>query len=105
MASTDGCIQVLLNGEIYNWRELRAELESAGHVFASQSDTEVVVQGYQAWEEALIPRLRGMFAIAVWGMPGASVSCWCGTSWARNRSSIDPPKPGWILRPVSRRLP
>lgn len=66
MASTDGNIQVTFNGEIYNWRELRAELENAGHTFTSQSDTEVLVQGYQAWGKALIPRLRGMFAIAIW---------------------------------------
>lgn len=66
MASADGSIQVTFNGEIYNWRELRAELESAGHAFTSQSDTEVIVHGYQAWKEALIPRLRGMFALAIW---------------------------------------
>jgi len=66
MASADGTIQVTFNGEIYNWRELRAELEAVGHSFASQSDTEVIVQGYLAWQEDLIPRLRGMFAIAIW---------------------------------------
>ncbi len=66
MANADGSIQVVFNGEIYNWRELRSELLEAGYAFSSQSDTEVIVQGYQAWGEALIPRLRGMFAIALW---------------------------------------
>ena len=66
MASGDGRVQVIFNGEIYNWRELRRELEAEGCSFASQSDTEVIVHGYQAWGEGMIPRLRGMFAIAVW---------------------------------------
>ena len=66
MASADGSIQVVFNGEIYNWRELRTELQAAGYTFSSQADTEVIVQGYQAWGEGLIPRLRGMFAVAVW---------------------------------------
>ncbi|NTW87559.1 MAG: asparagine synthase (glutamine-hydrolyzing) [Desulfobulbaceae bacterium] len=66
MSSADGSIQILFNGEIYNWRELRAELEASGYPFFSQSDTEVILRGYEAWVEALIPRLRGMFAIAIW---------------------------------------
>jgi asparagine synthase (glutamine-hydrolysing) len=66
MSNEDGRIQVLLNGEIYNWRELRAELISAGHTFSTQSDTEVIVKGYKVWEEALVAKLRGMFALAVW---------------------------------------
>lgn len=66
MASADQSIQVVFNGEIYNWRELRQELAAGGHTFTSQSDTEVIVQGYRAWGENLIPRLRGMFAIAIW---------------------------------------
>lgn len=66
MPSPDGLVQVLLNGEIYNWRELRSELIAGGYLFTSESDTEVVVHGYRAWGEQLIGRLRGMFAIAVW---------------------------------------
>lgn len=66
MASTDGSIQVTFNGEIYNWRELRLTLEESGHAFISQSDTEVLVRGYEAWGDELIPRLRGMFAVAIW---------------------------------------
>ncbi|MCB2263620.1 MAG: asparagine synthase (glutamine-hydrolyzing) [Candidatus Thiosymbion ectosymbiont of Robbea hypermnestra] len=66
MSSEDGSVQVIFNGEIYNWRELRGELEGADFGFGSQSDTEVIVQGYRVWGEDLIPRLRGMFALAIW---------------------------------------
>lgn len=66
MPNEDGTLQVVLNGEIYNWRELRAELAARGHTFRSQTDTEVVVHGYEAWGEELFARLRGMFAIALW---------------------------------------
>lgn len=66
MASVDGSVQVIFNGEIYNWRELRKELEGLGFFFVSQSDTEVIVCGYQAWGEAVMSRLRGMFALAIW---------------------------------------
>lgn len=66
MPSPDGRLQVTFNGEIYNWRELRAELEREGQAFVSQSDTEVVVKGYARWGLDLLPRLRGMFAVAIW---------------------------------------
>lgn len=66
MGSPDGRFHVVFNGEIYNWRELRSELEHAGISFSSQSDTEVIVQGYRYWGEQLLSRLRGMFAFAVW---------------------------------------
>jgi asparagine synthase (glutamine-hydrolysing) len=66
MSDIDGRVWVVFNGEIYNWRELRKELEGVGFAFVSQSDTEVVLHGYRAWGEALIPRLRGMFAVAIW---------------------------------------
>lgn len=66
MPSRDGRVQVVFNGEIYNWRELRDELARAGHEFATQCDTEVVLVGYQAWGLDVVPRLRGMFAVAIW---------------------------------------
>jgi len=66
MGSDDGFVQIVFNGEIYNWRELRAELEVQGVSFNSQSDTEVILQGYRVWGEGLIPRLQGMFAFAIW---------------------------------------
>jgi asparagine synthase (glutamine-hydrolysing) len=66
MSSSDGGVHIVFNGEIYNWRELRRELESAGCSFVSQSDTEVILQGFRVWGDGVIPRLRGMFAIAIW---------------------------------------
>lgn len=66
MPNEDGLIQVLLNGEIYNWRELREELVAQGHRFRSMSDSEVLSHGYEEWGEALFGRLRGMFALAIW---------------------------------------
>ncbi len=66
MASEDGRIQVVFNGEIYNFQELRKELEDKGHRFRTRSDTEVIVRGYQSWGTEVVHRLRGMFAIAIW---------------------------------------
>lgn len=54
------------NGEIYNFADIRRELERAGRVFTSQSDTEVLLQGYEEWGPGVIDRLRGMFAFAIW---------------------------------------
>ena len=62
----DGTVWVVHNGEIYNYRELRTELEAAGHRFSSSSDTEVIVHAYEAWGEDHVERLRGMFAYAVY---------------------------------------
>ena len=67
MLSVDRSVGVLFNGAIYNFRSLRAELERCGHRFRSQTDTEVLVYGYQEWGiDELLRRLRGMFAIAIW---------------------------------------
>ena len=66
MPNESESVQAVFNGEIYNFKELRAELERKGHRFRSRSDTEVLVHGYEAWGDALPEHLDGMFAFAVW---------------------------------------
>ena len=62
----DQTVWVVFNGEIYNYRELRRELEAAGHRFYTSSDTETIVHAYEEWGEAAFARLRGMFGIGLW---------------------------------------
>jgi len=59
-------VWVVFNGEIYNFEELRAELESFGHVFRTRSDTEVIIHGYKQWGTGVLSRLNGMFGLAIW---------------------------------------
>jgi len=66
MVSADGRLVVTFNGEIYNYRQLRSTLEARGHVFTSQSDTEVLLHLYASKGEAMMHDLRGMFAFAIW---------------------------------------
>lgn len=66
MAGEGGRVQLVINGEIYNFRQLRAELEAAGCRFRGSGDSEVVLALYLRHGEAMLPRLRGMFALAVW---------------------------------------
>jgi asparagine synthase (glutamine-hydrolysing) len=66
IANEDGTLHVVQNGEIYNYRELRRELERAGHHFRTQGDTEVLLHLYEEHGDGFAERLRGMFAIAIW---------------------------------------
>lgn len=66
MQNEDGSIWIVFNGEIYNFVELRKELEGLGHQFRSESDTETIVHGYEEWAAGVVAHLRGMFAFAVW---------------------------------------
>jgi len=66
MSNPNGTITASYNGEIYNYREIRKELEGKGHRFASDSDTEVVVKSYEQWGMDCLRRFIGMFALAIW---------------------------------------
>lgn len=66
MANGDGSIQLTFNGEIYNFKELRAQLLAAGHQFKSQTDSEVIIHGYAEWGDDVVSHLRGIFAFALW---------------------------------------
>ncbi len=66
MFNEDGNLVVVFNGEIYNFQALREELTAAGHTFATRSDTEVLLHGYEQWGRDLPGRLRGMFTFVIW---------------------------------------
>ena len=66
MSTEDGLFSLVFNGEIYNYIELRQELVALGHRFRTNSDTEVLIKSYRAWNLEAIRRFRGMFAFALW---------------------------------------
>lgn len=83
-ASEDGSLQLLHNGEIYNYRELRADLEGRGHRFRSATDTEVILAAYREWGERCVERFNGMWAIALWDEPEQRLFC------SRDRFGVKP---------------
>ena len=85
MLSSDGSVGVVFNGCIYNFHEIRAELERLGRSFRSQCDTEILIEGYLEWGiDNLLPRLHGMFAVAIWDAPKQRLSL------ARDRLGVKP---------------
>ncbi len=84
MQSADGRYVIVLNGEIYNFKELRSELENAGHRFVTGSDTEVLLESYARWGRECLHRLRGMFAFAIFDRTDRSLFL------ARDRTGIKP---------------
>ena len=80
----DRAISVVFNGEIYNYRELRQELEDSGHRFYTSSDTETIVHGYEEWGDRVFSKLRGMFGIALWDARSRALLV------ARDRAGIKP---------------
>ena len=82
--STDGQVGIVFNGEIYNFQALRTELQAKGHVFRTKSDTEVIVQAWQAWGPDCVHHLRGMFAFALWDRPRQTLFL------ARDRMGVKP---------------
>ena len=75
MVAEDGRCRIVYNGEIYNFRALREELEAKGCVFTTQSDTEVLLHLYRAEGEAMVNRLRGMYAFAIWDEERRGMFC------------------------------
>ena len=74
-AGSRGRWSIVFNGEIYNYRELREELQGLGYAFSTDSDTEVLLVGYIAWGEAVLQRLRGMFAFAIYDAQTRELFC------------------------------
>jgi asparagine synthase (glutamine-hydrolysing) len=83
-ASDDGTLQLIHNGEIYNYRELRRELESNGHRFRSATDTEVILAAYADWGTRCVERFNGMWAFALWDSRHRRLFC------SRDRFGVKP---------------
>ena len=66
MSDAEETVWIVFNGEIYNFKELRAELEQRGHRFRTSSDTEVIIHGYKEWGTEVFNHLNGMFGLAIW---------------------------------------
>src|SRR5438128_2695498 len=69
MSDAEETVWIIFNGEIYNFKELRAELQAKGHGFRTNSDTEVIIHGYKEWGTDIFNHLNGMFGLAIWDVP------------------------------------
>ena len=78
----DKSMVLVFNGEIYNYQELKKELQDAGHTFVSNTDSETLIHGYEEWGESLVERLRGMLPF---GIPGKRNYLWQGIFSESNR--------------------
>src|SRR5918912_3407824 len=83
-ASEDGALQLVHNGEVYNYRELRKELESKGHRFRSATDTEVILAAYAEWGDRCVERFNGIWAFALWDERRRRLLC------SRDRFGVKP---------------
>jgi asparagine synthase (glutamine-hydrolysing) len=90
MWNESATLAIFFNGEIYNFKDLRGELESQGHVFRTQSDTEAIVHAYEAWGSGFLTHLRGMFALALLEMPDGPQGPVTRILLARDRLGIKP---------------
>ncbi len=88
--NADGTVGIVFNGEIYNYLELVPELKALGYHFRTRSDTEVIVHAWQAWGEACLHRLRGMFAFALWDSNQQTLFL------ARDRMGVKPMHYAWL---------
>jgi len=84
MSNPDGSIWIVFNGEIYNYLELRTELQSYGYVFTSQTDTEVIINAYLHWGEDCLTHFNGMWSLAIWDVNKKKLFC------ARDRFGVKP---------------
>lgn len=97
-------LTIVFNGEIYNFQDIKGELESLGYTFKTTGDTEVLLKGYAVWGEALVPKLNGMFAFAIYNAATRKIFC------SRDRLGVKPFYYSWKegkfeicsqLRPIS----
>ena len=84
MCDVQARLWLVFNGEIYNWVELKAELQAAGETFESKCDSEVIIAAYRLWGEDCLARMNGMFAFAIWDQIRQVLFC------ARDRLGIKP---------------
>jgi len=84
MANEDGSLLLIFNGEIYNYPEIREELTARGHIFRTETDSEVIIHGYEEWGPGCLSRFNGMWAFAIWDREKKELFC------SRDRFGIKP---------------